>query len=124
MSGAVGEGTLGVFVLLLGIVLVSVPLRGVASTYGYAEGFHDGCHSGREAAGSWSDGFAKDLNRFGVDRDYTRGWSDGFRQCETAQERDERSARQASEWQKLPAERREALHPATRAALGGGEDTR
>ncbi|MEM8769078.1 MAG: hypothetical protein AAGE43_16645, partial [Pseudomonadota bacterium] len=74
----------------LGLVLLASSPLGAASSYGYAEGFHDGCHSGREAAGSASDGFLKDLNRFGVDRDYTRGWSDGFRQCETEQEREER----------------------------------
>ncbi len=117
MSVLVRSG--GAKCLFLGFVLLAVAPYSAASSYGYAEGFHDGCHSGREAAGDWSDGFAKDLNRFGVDRDYTRGWSDGFRQCETAQERQARGARQAAEWQKLPAEQQEALHPATRSALAG-----
>ena len=62
----------------------------------YRAGFDDGCHSGRQAAGSLFDQFRKDLPRFNSDRDYAQGWSDAFRQCETQQEAEDRRARSAA----------------------------
>lgn len=61
----------------------------------YKAGFDDGCHSGRQAAGSLFDQFRKDQGRFDSDRDYARGWSDAFRQCETQEEALERQIRSA-----------------------------
>jgi len=52
----------------------------------YADGFEDGCHSGKKAGGSMFDQFKKDVNRFEKHDKYTQGWSDGFRQCESEQE--------------------------------------
>ena len=98
-----------------GIMLIAVPvlltLTGCASTKDdlvakgyplhYAEGFDDGCHSGKKAAGSLFDEFKKDVNRFASDTEYAQGWSDGFRQCESEQEALQRQMRMAIEQQKL-----------------------
>lgn len=62
----------------------------------YQQGFDDGCHSGRQAAGSLFDQFRKDQSRFNADRDYATGWSDAFRQCETQQEAVARQIRSAA----------------------------
>lgn len=61
----------------------------------YVDGFNDGCHSGRQAAGDAFEQFRKDQRRFEVDRDYARGWSDAFRQCETQTEARARQMRSA-----------------------------
>ncbi|WP_299775325.1 hypothetical protein [uncultured Tateyamaria sp.] len=62
----------------------------------YRAGFDDGCHSGRQAAGSIFDDFRKDQTRFNSDRDYAQGWSDAFRQCETQEEAVQRRVRSAA----------------------------
>ena len=67
----------------------------------YADGFDDGCHSGNKAGGSMFDQFKKDVRRFESDTQYSQGWSDGFRQCETEQEALQRQVRIGIEQQKL-----------------------
>lgn len=67
----------------------------------YADGYDDGCHSGRKAGGSLFDQFKKDVNRFNSDTNYAQGWSDAFRQCESEQEAAQRQARMVIEQQKL-----------------------
>lgn len=67
----------------------------------YADGFDDGCHSGRKAGGSLFDQFKKDVNRFSHEQQYAQGWSDGHRQCETEQESVQRQMRISIEQQKL-----------------------
>ena len=62
----------------------------------YRAGFDDGCHSGRQAAGSLFDEFRKDQARFNSDSDYAQGWSDAFRQCESQEEAVERRVRSAA----------------------------
>lgn len=62
----------------------------------YRQGFDDGCHSGRQAAGSLFEQFRKDLPRFNTDQDYAQGWSDAFRQCETQEEVLDRQMRSAA----------------------------
>ena len=47
----------------------------------YADGFQDGCSSGRQAAGLMVGGFRKDVPRYLHERQYESGWDDGFRQC-------------------------------------------
>ena len=73
----------------------------------YAEGYDDGCHSGRQAGGSMFDQFKKDVRRFDSDKDYAQGWSDGFRQCETEQEAMQRQMRMAIEQQQLTEQRKQ-----------------
>jgi hypothetical protein len=67
----------------------------------YADGFDDGCHSGKKAGGSLFDQFQKDPVRFASDTLYSQGWSDGFRQCETELEFVHRETRMAMEQQRL-----------------------
>lgn len=73
----------------------------------YADGFDDGCHSGRKAGGSMFDQFKKDVRRFDADNQYAQGWSDGFRQCETEQEAIQRQTRMAIEQQQLQEQRKQ-----------------
>jgi hypothetical protein len=49
----------------------------------YAEGYADGCSSGREAAGGLFDETRKDTTRYGTDRQYTQGWDSAFPRCES-----------------------------------------
>ena len=67
----------------------------------YADGFDDGCHSGKKAGGSYFDQFKKDVNRFESDNKYAQGWSDGFRQCESEQEAIQRQIRMSIEQHEL-----------------------
>ena len=72
----------------------------------YADGFDDGCHSGKKAGGSMFDQFKKDVRRFQADKQYAQGWADGFRQCETEQEALERQIRMGMEQQRLLEEKK------------------
>ncbi len=72
----------------------------------YADGFDDGCHSGKSAGGSDFDRFKKDINRFEKDAKYAQGWTDAFRQCETEEEARERRSRIRIEQQQLIEDRR------------------
>ena len=51
----------------------------------YADGFQDGCSSGRQAAGLMVGDFRKDVPRYLHNRQYESGWDDGFRQCHALQ---------------------------------------
>lgn len=75
----------------------------------YAEGFEDGCHSGKKAGGSYFDQFKKDVQRFNADKDYAQGWSDSYRQCETEQEALDRQVRMSIEYQKMDNDRKNNL---------------
>jgi len=66
----------------------------------YADGFDDGCHSGKKAGGNMFQQFKKDVKRFNADRQYAQGWSDAFRQCETEQEALDRQTRMYMEQQR------------------------
>jgi len=72
----------------------------------YADGFDDGCHSGKKAGGSLFDQFRKDAERFQIDSQYSQGWSDGFRQCESEQEALQRQVRMAMEQQHYKEEKK------------------
>ena len=88
----------------------------------YADGFEDGCTSGKNAGGNMFEHFKKDVRRFGKDKDYSQGWSDAFRQCETAEEASQRQYRMAVEQQKLNEQKRHDKemenHPLTVQDLG------
>ncbi len=66
----------------------------------YADGFDDGCHSGKKAGGNMFEQFKKDTRRFEYDSQYAQGWSDGFRQCETEEESMQRQIRMNIEQQR------------------------
>jgi len=76
----------------------------------YADGFDDGCHSGKKAGGNMFESFKKDENRFAKHSKYTQGWSDGFRQCENEQEAMDRQIRMSMEQQRLNTERKHYQH--------------
>ena len=75
----------------------------------YAEGFEDGCHSGKKAGGSYFDQFKKHVPRFNKDSDYAQGWSDAFRQCETEQEALDRQIRMSMEYQRMENDRKDRM---------------
>lgn len=98
MSDRVGFKIGGV--LLCGVVITGCPSQQevmIEQGYpaAYAQGFEDGCHSGKKAAGSYFDEFRKDVRRFDSDGEYAQGWSDAYRQCETQEEALERQVRTA-----------------------------
>jgi hypothetical protein len=47
----------------------------------YAEGYADGCASGKEAAGGLFAEARKDASRYDTDSQYARGWNEGFEEC-------------------------------------------
>lgn len=47
----------------------------------YADGYDDGCSSGKEAAGGLFAEARQDASRYGADERYTAGWDDGFENC-------------------------------------------
>ena len=49
----------------------------------YAEGYDDGCSSGKEAAGGLFAETRKDTTRYDTDSQYTQGWNEGFGTCRT-----------------------------------------
>jgi len=49
----------------------------------YADGYDDGCASGKEAAGGLLAETRKDVERYGTDAAYTQGWNDGFEKCKS-----------------------------------------
>jgi len=54
-------------------------------TPAYADGFADGCQSGRASGGSIHDSYKKNVGRFESDKHYAEGWSAGHRKCEDEQ---------------------------------------
>nr|WP_312970081.1 hypothetical protein [Pseudomonas sp.] len=49
----------------------------------YADGYQDGCGSGRKSAGL-SGEFRKNVPRYLAERQYETGWDDGFGQCQVS----------------------------------------
>ncbi|MCY1549525.1 hypothetical protein D9M68_856960 [compost metagenome] len=81
-------------------LLCSVLLAGCETTHdhllaqgyppAFADGFTDGCSSGRQAAGVMTGEFRKDVPRYLEDATYAEGWGDGFRQCQAQVRNEER----------------------------------
>ncbi len=72
----------------------------------YAEGYGDGCESGRKAGGNMFDKFKKDVNRFESDVKYADGWKDGFEECKGEQEALDRQIERSIEQQRYQDERK------------------
>lgn len=53
----------------------------VGRTPAYAEGYKDGCASGRASQGSVFDFEKKNASRFESDKQYAQGWTDAFQKC-------------------------------------------
>lgn len=64
----------------------------------FADGFDAGCVSGRQAAGSMSGDFRKDVPRYLKDAQYAEGWNDGFRQCQAMLENQDRNEYRERHW--------------------------
>ncbi|MEH6527772.1 MAG: hypothetical protein V7723_17015 [Sneathiella sp.] len=77
----------------------------------YADGFADGCHSGKKAGGALFEEFKKDVTRFSAEAQYAQGWSDGFRQCELEEEAQERSVRTAIQSQQMQNYHKDVIGP-------------
>lgn len=58
----------------------------------FADGFDDGCSSGRQAAGAITGEFRKDVPRYLKDPLYAEGWSDGLHQCQAMRDSQDRGA--------------------------------
>ena len=78
-----------VFVLLAGCQSTHQQLIDQGYPPAYADGFQDGCGSGRQAGGSLGE-FRKDVPRYLHNRQYESGWDDGFRQCQAMQQNQDR----------------------------------
>ncbi len=72
----------------------------------YADGFDDGCHSGKKAGGNMFEKFINVVRRFKADLQYAQGWSDAFRECETEQEATDRQTRMYMEQQRYYEEKK------------------
>lgn len=75
-------GLLGVLLLVGGCQSTHEDLIAKGYPPAFADGFDDGCISGRQAAGSISGEFRKNVPRYLKDKQYSEGWTDGFRQCQ------------------------------------------
>lgn len=75
-------GVLWLVVLIAGCQSTHDQLLAEGYPPAFADGFQDGCGSGRQAAGSISGSFHKDVPRYLREPVYAQGWSDGFRQCQ------------------------------------------
>lgn len=59
----------------------------------FADGYQDGCVSGRHAVGALGD-FIKNVPRYLKEKQYSTGWDDGFNQCQaSAQTQDDQAYR-------------------------------
>ncbi|WP_031759324.1 hypothetical protein [Pseudomonas aeruginosa] len=74
------------------------PLPPRGSPPAYADGFDDGCGSGRQAAGSISGEFRKDVPRYLREAIYASGWGDGFEQCRSMARSEERRRFEERQW--------------------------
>ena len=96
---------IGVFTML-GCASQKEQLIKQGASPAYAQGFEDGCHSGKKAGGSWFDSFRKNTHLFNTNPDYKQGWIDGYNECEKQQEALERQNRNAIEQQRLMEQKR------------------
>ncbi|WDY57337.1 hypothetical protein [Pseudomonas sp. PSKL.D1] len=80
---------LGVVLLLAGCQTTHEQMLNQGYPPAYADGFQDGCSSGRQAAAMMAGDFRKNVPRYLQDRQYESGWDDGFRQCQAMQRSEE-----------------------------------
>jgi hypothetical protein len=60
----------------------------------YAQGYDDGCASGKAAGGGLFSEAQKDADSYASDSQYTQGWDAGFAKCKRDQEVMTREARE------------------------------
>ncbi|MGJ7513444.1 hypothetical protein ACSFE6_03760 [Pseudomonas baetica] len=83
-------GLAGLLLLIAGCQTTHEDLIAKGYPPEFADGFDDGCSSGRQAAGAISGEFRKNVPRYLKDQNYAEGWNDGFRQCQAIRESQER----------------------------------
>lgn len=88
----------GLVVLLVGCESTHEHLLTQGYPPAFADGFDDGCSSGRQAAGVISGEFRKNVPRYLKDPQYAEGWSDGFRQCQAMRESEDREQYPSRHW--------------------------
>jgi hypothetical protein len=84
MSPGRSQTTLAALLAALGVAAcgsIEDTLIGRGYTPAYAQGYADGCASGKEAAGGLFAQSRKDASRYGVHPEYTPGWDAGFAKC-------------------------------------------
>ena len=64
----------------------------------FADGFDDGCISGRQAAGAITGEFRKNVPRYLKDSQYAEGWGDSFRQCQAMLQNQDREQYRSRHW--------------------------
>jgi hypothetical protein len=47
----------------------------------YDQGYADGCSTGKQARGSTSDEYRRDMGRYGGSPEYAKGWQAGYAKC-------------------------------------------
>jgi hypothetical protein len=80
---------LGLLALLSGCQSTHEDLLAKGYPPAFADGYDDGCSSGRQAAGVITGEFRKNVPRYLKDRTYAEGWDDGFRQCKAMRENED-----------------------------------
>jgi hypothetical protein len=83
---------LGLLMLIAGCQTTHEDLIAKGYPPAFADGFDDGCSSGRQAAGAITGEFRKNVPRYLKDKNYAEGWSDGFRQCQAMRENEDRES--------------------------------
>lgn len=53
------------------------------ATPAYADGYVDGCDSGKQAGGAALTEPKKDASRYSGDNDYAKGWDEALKKCQT-----------------------------------------
>ncbi len=91
-------GTVGCFAVAGGCQTTHEDLIAKGYPPAFADGFDDGCVSGRQAAGSISGEFRKNVPRYLKDKQYAEGWTDGFRQCQAMLENKDREEYRNEHW--------------------------
>jgi hypothetical protein len=85
MPARIREGGLAALITALALAACT-STRGALIAQGfspaYAEGYDDGCTSGKAAAGSTFHSARKDAGRYAADSQYGQGWDAGFARCE------------------------------------------
>ena len=61
------------------------PLMGTGHTPAYADGFNDGCQSGKASQDPIAGFFTQNTKRFDSDPQYAQGWKAGYQKCSYAQ---------------------------------------
>jgi hypothetical protein len=67
------------------------PMMGSGHTPAYADGFSDGCQSGRWVQNSVAGSQRKDVKRFDTDKQYAEGWTAGYKDCWNSQMQEDAS---------------------------------